>query len=196
MLIAFTGAGISQPSGIPTFAEQGDLRSKLDRYFSREHPEEFAEVINTMKETCAAAEPNLAHKILAERDVPVITMNIDNLHRRAGTKEDRLLEIHGNLFKDNVVLYGDTASEYQTAFDWIDRMNEDDILLIVGTSFYTGISTDIYSMAKMHNATVVVLNDDAEFEVPLFVESHPVGDFEEFMAREPKMADSWLPYNY
>lgn len=31
MIVAFTGAGISKASGIPTFEDQGDMRLKLSR---------------------------------------------------------------------------------------------------------------------------------------------------------------------
>ena len=34
-VVAFTGAGISKASGIPTFEEMGDLRDKLSRTISR-----------------------------------------------------------------------------------------------------------------------------------------------------------------
>ena len=45
MIIAFTGAGISKASGIPTFDEQGDLRTKLDRYFATHHRKEFNKIM-------------------------------------------------------------------------------------------------------------------------------------------------------
>ena len=86
MIIAFTGAGISKASGIPTFDEQGDLRNKLDRSFANHHKKEFNEVMQQLIDTCNAAEPNDAHKALAEYNIPVITMNIDSLHTRAGSQ--------------------------------------------------------------------------------------------------------------
>lgn len=43
MIIALTGAGISQESGIPTFEENPELRDVLTRDFANENP------INTIK---------------------------------------------------------------------------------------------------------------------------------------------------
>jgi NAD-dependent SIR2 family protein deacetylase len=41
-IVAFTGAGISKASGIPTFEDMGiDIRRKLSRSFFNEHPDEF-----------------------------------------------------------------------------------------------------------------------------------------------------------
>ena len=182
MIIAFTGAGISKASGIPTFADQGDLRTKLDRIYSRQHPEEFNEIINNMYNTCKNANPNDAHKALAEYDIPVITMNVDNLHQRAGSKN--VLAIHGNL--PNVVLYGDPAPLYQSALDWIFRMQPGDTLLIVGVSFYTNISEQIRICAKAQGANIVLINRNAEEFVRGYLENHKdrMELFESFMNRE------------
>ncbi len=49
------------------------------------------------------AEPNAAHLALArlaasDIDTTVITQNIDGLHQRAGTPQDRVLELHGTMY--------------------------------------------------------------------------------------------------
>ena len=85
-LVAITGAGISRASGIPTFVEMGDLREKLSRDYFRAQPEKFYEIILDIKRTVDRAQPNPAHRALAEYGVPVITMNIDGLHTRAGSE--------------------------------------------------------------------------------------------------------------
>lgn len=108
MIIAFTGAGISRASGIPTFQEQDGIRDKLERNFANTHKEEFLKVIQSMEETCKKANPNDAHFALAEYNVPIITMNIDGLHERAGSKH--VLNIHGEF--PNIVLYGGHAPRY------------------------------------------------------------------------------------
>ena len=50
-----------------------------------------------------AAVPNPAHAALARLgdkvDTWVITQNIDGLHQRAGTAEDRVLELHGTMYR-------------------------------------------------------------------------------------------------
>ncbi|XP_063668858.1 NAD-dependent protein deacylase sirtuin-5, mitochondrial isoform X3 [Pan troglodytes] len=66
-------------------------------------------------------EPNAGHRAIAEcetrlgkqgRRVVVITQNIDELHRKAGTKN--LLEIHGSLFKTRCTSCGVVAENYKS----------------------------------------------------------------------------------
>ena len=196
MIIAFTGAGISKASGIPTFDEQGDLRTKLDRYFANHHRKKFNKIMQQLIDTCKAAEPNDAHKALAEYNVPVITMNIDGLHNRAGSQY--VIEVHGNAEKNNVVLYGDSAPKYTEALDIVDRLSKDDILLIVGTSFYTSISSQIKHIAESNWAKVVIINDDAEHQVRDFLKNNKdsIGNFDDFMKRKPSWQYNFLPYDY
>ena len=196
MIIAFTGAGISKASGIPTFDEQGDLRTKLDRDFARRHPKEFNEIMQQLKDTCAAAEPNDAHKALAEYGIPVITMNIDGLHNRAGS--EHVVEVHGSVRENNVVLYGDSAPYYKTALDMIDRMLMADTLLIIGTSFYTSISSQIKYTAENNGTKVIIINEDAEHQVRKFLEENKdsLGDYNEFMRRIPAWHYNLFPYDY
>lgn len=196
MIIAFTGAGISKASGISTFDESGDLRKKLDRRFAKYHRSEFREVMKQLEETCSAAQPNDAHYALAEYKIPVITMNIDSLHSRAGS--EHILAVHGSLKMHNVVLYGDSAPLYSEALDWIDRMDSEDILLIIGTSFYTSISSQIKAAAEKRCVNVVVINDDAEHNVRSYLEEHKdfCGDFYDFIKREPAWMTDLRCYSY
>lgn len=93
---ALTGAGISAPSGIPTF--QGSyrgrpLRSYLTRDYMEDHPLDFFDLYCDMVKWCEK-QPNPAHYALRELGVRVITQNIDGLHAKAGTDA---LEMHGSL---------------------------------------------------------------------------------------------------
>ncbi len=94
---ALTGAGISAPSGIPTF--QGSYRGKplrtyLTREYMRAHPLEFFDLYCEMVGWCQKS-PNAAHYALSELNVRVITQNIDGLHARAGSTD--AIEMHGSL---------------------------------------------------------------------------------------------------
>lgn len=182
MILAFTGAGISKASGIPTFDEQGDLRNKLDRYFSYTHPEEFQSVIQNMTDICNKAKPNDAHLALAEYRIPVITMNIDNLHHKAGSEE--VLPIHGNL--PHIVLYGDPAPLYEMAYNWVFQLEKGDIFLIIGTSFYTNISEQLMINATIQEAEVIIINEDAEHKVREILEQNKdkIETYESFISRE------------
>ena len=94
-VIFFTGAGISVDSGIPTFQEQPGIRDKLTRDFANEYPEEYRNTIRQMLDSCENASPNAAHIAIAEGGFPVITMNVDQLHTKAGSKN--VIEVHGVL---------------------------------------------------------------------------------------------------
>lgn len=192
-LVALTGAGISKASGIPTFNEMGNLREKLSRSFFQNNPEEFYKILIEMKEKIERAEPNPAHIALAKYNVPIVTMNIDGLHKRAGSKN--IIEIHGNLeyvecpncnelydfdvvketiyckkcrglLQPNIVLYGDIIPLYFNAIDLIGSADE---LLVVGTSFYTSTAIDLVNRAKFAGIKVTMINENAEGNVPKYL---------------------------
>lgn len=177
-IIFFTGAGISVDSGIPTFQEQPRIRDKLTRDFANEHPEEYRDTIRQMLNSCERAKPNVAHIAIAEGGFPVITMNVDRLHTKAGSKN--VIEVHGvlptrkeleeELFPltyDGIVLYGDLAPKYDDAIKMVKQLEYDNsYFIIVGTSFYTGISEQLYRIAKQRRAKIEIINDDASQRVP------------------------------
>jgi len=102
-----TGAGVSAESGVPTFREaQTGLWSQYDPQelatpdAFRRNPQLVWEWYAWRRELIAKAKPNPAHRALAEleRRVPhftLITQNIDDLHRIAGSRQ--LIELHGNI---------------------------------------------------------------------------------------------------
>ncbi len=104
-LVAFTGAGISAESNIPTFRGEGGIWNKydpkiLDINFFMQNPEFCWKHIKDMFfSVIDKAEPNAAHYFLAELEKnnilkSIITQNIDNLHQKAGSKN--VVEFHGN----------------------------------------------------------------------------------------------------
>jgi NAD-dependent deacetylase len=102
--VAFTGAGISQESGIQTYRGQGGLwntasprTSSIDFFVN--DPGAYWEVARERGATLLAAQPNAAHQALVELERQghlraVITQNVDGLHRLAGSAE--VWELHGN----------------------------------------------------------------------------------------------------
>lgn len=103
--MAFTGAGISVESGIPPFRGENGLWSKYDpqtlelNYFYS-HGEACWQIIREIfYGFIDKAVPNPAHLALAQMEKEgwlnaVVTQNIDNLHRRAGSRE--VYDFHGN----------------------------------------------------------------------------------------------------
>lgn len=111
-IVFFTGAGISAESGIPTFRGKDGIWNKLKpeelanfNAFMR-NPEMVWEWYNHRKKIIHESKPNPGHLAIAEfqnyfDDVTVVTQNIDNLHRRAGSK--KIYELHGNIERNYCV---------------------------------------------------------------------------------------------
>lgn len=167
-ILAFTGAGISKQSNIPTFMERPDVREKLFRTFAEHHHEAYNEVIRELK-----ANMNGAHFALAEYKVPVITMNIDGLHKKAGSDA---LELHGGLPEDDEmdkawalynkpVLYGDPAPNYVKAYEMVAELKPGDVFLVIGCSYHTAIACDLRDVAKHAGAKVIEIQEDAAHNV-------------------------------
>ena len=106
-LVVSTGAGVSAESGISTFRDAGGLWENYpvmqvaSAEGFRRDPELVHEFYNARRRDLLKAEPNAAHKALAELekdyDVYIITQNVDDLHERAGSTH--VLHLHGELMK-------------------------------------------------------------------------------------------------
>lgn len=122
-----TGAGVSAESGVPTFRGAGGYWRKWQAQklatpeaFSR-NPSRVWEFYHYRREVMLTKNPNPAHLAIAEceerlskqgRTVTVITQNIDELHRRAGSQN--ILEIHGSLFKTRCMSCGHEVDNYKS----------------------------------------------------------------------------------
>ena len=108
---ALTGAGISTDSGIPDFrGPQGlwtrnpaaERLSTYDAYVSDPALRRRSWQARLAHPAWSAV-PNAAHAALARLgaaiDTWVITQNIDGLHQRAGTPDERVLELHGTMYR-------------------------------------------------------------------------------------------------
>ncbi len=107
-VVAFTGAGISAESGIPTFRGRGGLWEKYDpaelatpQAFERD-PVRVWEWYRMRMEVIYEAKPNSAHLVLARMEragllKAIITQNVDGLHQKAGAS--RIIELHGNIWR-------------------------------------------------------------------------------------------------
>jgi len=195
-IVFFTGAGISSESGIPTFRGKDGIWNKL-------RPEELAnfdafirnpdmvwEWYNHRKKIIHKAQPNAAHLTIAEmqnyfKDVIVVTQNIDNLHRRAGS--NTIFELHGNiernfcinckkflnkeldfsvgvpkcdcggLIRPDVVWFGEYLPEDQFLGGEKAAINAD-VFFVVGTSAVVYPAAGLVYTAKQSGAMVVEVN--------------------------------------
>lgn len=110
-IVFFGGAGVSTESGIPDFRSVDGLYNQkydyppetiLSHTFYRRNTEEFYRFYRN-KMLCLTAQPNMAHKKLAELEAAgkvkaVVTQNIDGLHQLAGSK--KVLELHGSVHRN------------------------------------------------------------------------------------------------
>jgi NAD-dependent deacetylase len=196
-VVFFTGAGISAESGIATFRGKDGIWNKLK-------PEELAnfnafmknpgmvwEWYSHRKQIIHDSQPNNAHLAIAEMqnlfdEVTVVTQNIDNLHRRAGS--ETILELHGNiernyciecktfyndevpvqdkvprctkcggLIRPDVVWFGEYLPQDQfRASD--EAARECDIFFVVGTSAVVYPAASLIYTARENGAYIVEVN--------------------------------------
>jgi NAD-dependent deacetylase len=115
-----TGAGISAESGVPTFRGEEGLWKKF-------RPEELAnfhafirnpdlvwEWYAYRRKLIHEVKPNAGHYALVElerrvKDFTLVTQNVDNLHRRAGSKS--MVELHGNIERSYCIDCGAIVEE-------------------------------------------------------------------------------------
>jgi NAD-dependent deacetylase len=199
-VVAFTGAGISAESGVPTFRGPEGIWSKFK-------PEELASMEAFMsnptlvwewythrKAVIATVQPNPGHVALARMEklfprFTLITQNIDNLHRRAGSSI--VHELHGNIERSycmtcgspypNVVLSGQGQIPHCPACGGLVRpdvvwfgelLPEDeweasasaaegaDVFFSVGTSGVVYPAASLPLMAKRSGAYLVEVNTE------------------------------------
>ncbi len=125
-ILFFTGAGISAESGISTFRGTNGLWNKLkpeelanfDAFLK--NPDRVWEWYQYRRKIIKNSKPNPAHKSIAEMEklfdeVVVVTQNIDNLHRRAGSTE--IYELHGNIERNYCIKCGRRYDSPNFGFD-------------------------------------------------------------------------------
>lgn len=106
-IVVLSGAGISAESGLKTFRDGDGLWMGYNvqdvatpRAFAKD-PQLVLNFYNERRRDVAAAQPNAAHKGLAELEkdfkVTIVTQNIDDLHERGGSTN--VLHLHGEIFK-------------------------------------------------------------------------------------------------
>ncbi len=195
-IVFFTEAGISAESGIPVFRGKDGIWNKLKpeelANFNAflKNPEMVWEWYNHRKKIIHDSKPNSAHLTIAKlqnffQNVIVITQNIDNLHRRAGSKI--IYELHGNiernycvkchtfynqeidlshgvpkcecggLIRPDVVWFGEYLPEDQ--LNAAERAAENcDVFFIIGTSGVVYPAASLIYTAKENKAYLIEIN--------------------------------------
>jgi NAD-dependent deacetylase len=220
---AFTGAGVSVESGIPTFRGEGGLWEKIDpvfldtRYFG-EHPEQSWKLIKSLfYDSFGKAEPNEAHYALAALEGEklldaIVTQNIDDLHRRAGS--EKVIEFHGTsrrlvcttcgrrydasedlldvlpprcpdcsgVLKPDFVFFGEPIPEPARSRSF-DEAAIADVFVLIGTTGEIQPASMIPIVAHENNATIIEINIAASGYTGTITDVFLEGKATEVMAR-------------
>lgn len=203
--IALTGAGLSAESGIPVYRGPDGVWSRFGEptidgweLFCESPAAWWEEVAKAAEEpsrfatALRDASPNAGHRAMAEMEEMgrlrhVITQNIDDLHRRAGTLG--LTEIHGNHYlarcticgeresmgqvaltrlpplclmcggtlKNDVVMFGEPIPE-DSLRDCYRQSAATDLFLVIGTSAVVYPAAQFPVLAKQRGIPVVEIN--------------------------------------
>jgi NAD-dependent deacetylase len=193
--VAITGAGISEASGLPLLCDRAryqEIQPLFDPQALADDPVEYYTLYRRVLEDWRSVSPNSAHHALVKAGFWVITLNIDGLHRDAGT--EHLIEMHGNLRElrcrhctsihnsqvvwkqipprcpvcndrlwPGISLRGDPIRHYSLATDWVGRA---EVLFIVGTSLSDAPARNLPSIAKENGAFITTIGEDAEHWIP------------------------------
>lgn len=203
-IVIFTGAGISTASGIPDFRSENGLYNEpvflngvemspeymLSDSCLANFPEAFFRYLY-QKMYYPNIEPNIAHKKIAElettnRQVTVVTQNIDDLHQKAGSSA--VCAIHGSfaraycqdcglhydgdiVFQDvaprckcggiirpDITLYGEGLPQ-DAWHNAVGRTEKADLFIIVGSSMT--VLPAGYLPGYFKGKRMVVINRDA-----------------------------------
>jgi NAD-dependent deacetylase len=207
-LVVSTGAGMSRESGIPTF------RDAPNALWENYDPETLASPQGWLKDPplvwrwyaerrrlISQTSPHPGHYAIAEledhfEDFVVITQNIDDLHRKAGSRS--LVEVHGNIFRykcfdaeheidelpdgndepprcecgslirPNVVWFGELLPEeaIRRSYQAIEAC---DTMLVVGTSGIVVPVAGFPALARQMGARIIEINPE---ETPITNVAH------------------------
>ena len=119
-IVVFTGAGVSQESGLPTFRGEGGIWETIDaekvadyrswycgrRSDCNERRQAVLDFFNPIRRMILNGDPNEAHRLIAgletTHEVTVITQNGDDFHERAGSS--KVIHLHGEALKNTSTL--------------------------------------------------------------------------------------------
>jgi len=177
-IVVLTGAGISAESGLKTFRDADGLWNGYNVYDVatpgawKKDPQPVLDFYNARRKDVAAAEPNAAHKGLAQLEknfnVTIVTQNIDDLHERGGSS--KVVHLHGEIFKmrsetDETLIYdirddiklGDKAedgAQLRPHIVWFEEpvpMIEKAVALMYDCDYFVvvGTSLQVYPAASL-----------------------------------------------
>ena len=209
VVAVLSGAGISAASGIPTFrGTEGLWKNYQPEELANYHafvknPKLVWEWYNWRKSLIYQVKPTLAHYAIVElekvfREISIITQNVDNLHRLAGSK--KVIELHENIMQSKCSICAkpflekfdpllqiphctDCGALIRPAVVWFGEMlpqsaieearkiiTSCELLFVVGTSGVVEPAASLPYLAKTGKAVVIEVNPEVTAISQLFDE--------------------------
>lgn len=166
-IYAITGPGLSRSAGIPVLELKSDIRQKLTLMNKMNDPVSYQDAVNKIIKSLEGKRPNETHLLLAKHKIPIITLNVDMLHQRAGSPY--VAELHGNAYQ-GLVPYGEPARDWDKAADLINSGNAHDILLVIGMSMHASIIDDLIVAAISRNMHVIEIKKNITNKIKKVIE--------------------------
>lgn len=158
-IVVFTGAGISVASGIPDFRSSNGIYNEKNGFsyppeqiishsFFKSNPDIFFDFYKS-KMIFPNAKPNSAHIFFAEleseKDVTVVTQNIDDLHQEAGST--KVFQLHGSVLDNYCVkCHKNYDLEYVLSQDSVPKCEFDGEIVRPGIVLYEeSLDTEVIS---------------------------------------------------
>lgn len=209
LITVLTGAGISTASGIPDFRSNNGLYQQsrqveelLSEHEFKTNPERFWAFYKEIFKIklSLSYQPNFGHFFFKqlendEKQVTVLTQNVDGLHRKAGSKH--VYELHGTIeksycpkclqtyyipdivsqdvpvcssdytiLKPDVVLFGGSVRHMDVAYE---KTTEADLFITAGTSLKVYPAKEIPGyIQNARNITKLIINNEPTSSDHLF----------------------------
>ncbi len=198
-VVFFTGAGMSAESGVPTYRGAGGIWNEYNfedyacqEAFDRD-PEKVWDFHDKRRAMALSCVPHDGHRHIGDvlRDLPdalVVTQNIDGMHQRAGAPDDRVIELHGSMFRlrcdacgviehnvahplvprthrcgahwrPDIVWFGDML-RMDAVQAAADAIARCDLLVSIGTSAVVYPAAQLPALAAQSGATLIEVNPE------------------------------------
>lgn len=181
-IVIFTGAGMSEESGISTFRDANGLWdghdplevASLEGFNKR--PQLVLDFYNQRRRQLLNVAPNAGHLALSQleknHDVSIITQNVDNLHERAGSKQ--VLHLHGELLKSQ------SSNDSELVFDCFSDITLND-KCPKGSQIRPHIVWFGETVTKLNDAIAEILEADIFIIVGTSLQVHPAAGIVTFV---------------
>ena len=202
-IVFLTGAGVSTPSGIPDFrGKDGIYSEKFQGRWNNvfeisSFTKDPSDYYDFYKSSLGDFKPNIIHEKIAElekadKEIYVVTQNIDGLHQLAGSKN--VLELHGSakrsycmkclkeynmdeynleepvpycscggVIRPDVVMFGEGLDQ-NVLYKSIEKIRNSDLLVVAGTSLTVHPAAGLVNY-YIKDKMVIINNQETPYDI-------------------------------